>query len=92
MTHSGGKPHTNIEDKGQRYEITYLCKTEKKRKVFGWSGSKNKAKKAEDDINLHPSMDLPQIVDRWRIRWAFREGGIVMVPDDEEGGGSEAVQ
>lgn len=38
MTHSGGKPHTNVGDRGQRYEIRY-DDSDGKEHVFGWQNS-----------------------------------------------------
>lgn len=64
MTHSGGKPHTNVGDIGQRYESTYFDPDTKTRKVFGWSNRYNVAEAMCRAINLHPSMFDPQIRDR----------------------------
>lgn len=64
MTHSGGKPHTNVGDRGQRYEITYYDPHTKTRKVFGWSTDLDGARAFAGSIDLHPSMEFPQIKDR----------------------------
>jgi len=39
MTHSGGLPHTNVGDRGQRYEIrtTGYPAAHQEEKVVGWA-------------------------------------------------------
>jgi hypothetical protein len=37
MTHSGGKPHTNIGDRGQRYEIRATGYPKPDKSVIGWA-------------------------------------------------------
>ena len=37
MTHSGGKPHTNIGDRGQRYEIRSTGYPKDEKSVVGWA-------------------------------------------------------
>lgn len=37
MTHSGGKPHTNIGDRGQRYETRSTGWPKAEKTVVGWS-------------------------------------------------------
>jgi hypothetical protein len=64
MTHSGGKPHTNVGDKGQRFEVTYFDPNDNKRKVYGWSDDEYIAGEMEDCIDAHPSWQLPQVTDR----------------------------
>ena len=54
MTHSGGKPHTNVGDKGQRYEVTFFDEEVNLRRVFGWSEDyegavKTKSKHSENN-------------------------------------------
>lgn len=63
MTHSGGKPH-NVGDKGQRYEISYYCPTEKRRKVFGWTDKPEAVCAMISSIALHPTMESPLFTDR----------------------------
>lgn len=64
MTHSGGKPHTNVGDKGQRFEITYFDPASKTRKVFGWAEDLDGVEIFKKSINAHPSMQSPQVNDR----------------------------
>lgn len=64
MTHSGGKPHTNVGDRGQRYEVTYFDPRESCRKVMGWATTSEAAQLMADSIDLHPSWQDPQIRDR----------------------------
>ena len=63
MTHSGGKPHA-VGDRGQRYEVTYFDPDANIRKVFGWSDTAEGAQAFARSIELHPSMQFPQIRDR----------------------------
>ena len=63
MTHSGGKPH-NVGDKGQRFEVTYFDPYTSTRKVFGWAHDKVGVDIFFNSINLHPSMELPEMTDR----------------------------
>ena len=65
MTHSGGKPHTNIGDKGQRYEVTYFDPYSQTRKTFGWSDSTFGCQQMLLSIDLHPTMTDGKMKDRW---------------------------
>lgn len=62
MTHSGGKPHTNVGDRGQRYAVTYY--DDGVLKTFGWSNSLDGADRMCKSIDLNPSMSKPMIFDR----------------------------
>lgn len=62
MTHSGGKPHTNVGDRGQRYEVRYFDE-DGASKVFGWTDDYTGGAMVES-IKLHPSMSRPHVVDR----------------------------
>lgn len=64
MTHSGGKPHTNIGDRGQRFEVTYFDPYDKRRKVFGWSETEKGARDLAESIELNPSWGDPEVRDR----------------------------
>jgi len=64
MTHSGGKPHTNVGDRGQRYEVSYWDISDRVRKVFGWATTLEGAAQFCGAIDLHPNMDKPQVFDR----------------------------
>ncbi len=63
MTHSGGKPH-KAGDRGQRYEISFFCKTDNTRKVLGWVSTPGGANATCNAVNLNPSMDFPRTRDR----------------------------
>lgn len=63
MTHSGGKPHA-VGDKGQKYEVTYYDPISNCRKTFGWSDTEGGAQAMADSIEVHPSWQYPQIMDR----------------------------
>lgn len=65
MTHSGGKPHTNIGDLGQRYEIRatgYPRKDEES--VIGWAQDLKHAQEMADSILKAPSCTSTRIIDR----------------------------
>lgn len=64
MTHSGGKPHTNVGDGGQRYEVraTGYPKAEKSR--IGWATTLEGAEEMAAAIRLHPSCTRTEIFDR----------------------------
>lgn len=62
MTHSGGKPHTNVGDRGQRYEVRYFNE-DGAEKIFGWTDDPTGGAMVES-IKLHPSMSRPRVVDR----------------------------
>jgi hypothetical protein len=69
MTHSGGKPHTNIGDRGQRYEIrsTGYPKTvadSEGTAVIGWSDTLEGADKMAAAIRTHPNCISTTIFDR----------------------------
>lgn len=66
MTHSGGKKH-KVGDNGQRYEVSYFCSADNKRKVFGWAEVLDGAEVFFKSINLHPTMSCPKVRDRKSI-------------------------
>ncbi len=63
MTWGGGKPHTNVGDQGQRYEVSYKDPTGE-RKVFGWSKNRRGVSTMIEAIVAHPSMSAPKTFDR----------------------------
>ncbi|HEY0684691.1 MAG TPA: hypothetical protein VGD45_20310 [Steroidobacter sp.] len=69
MTHSGGKPHTNVGDRGQPYEVTY-DDGEGNRKVFGWAETTDNVASMMESIELHPTWHSPQ----WRDRRTGKTG------------------
>lgn len=77
MTHSGGKPHTNVGDRGQRYEVTYLPTgpvtirgqtfdplPTGERKVIGWASNMEGARAFCRAVRAHPTWTMPEIRDR----------------------------
>lgn len=60
MTHSGGKPHTNVGDTGQRYEFRYYD-DEGKVQVFGWGNTPDAFLKS---MRSCPWTHKPFVVDR----------------------------
>ena len=69
MTHSGGKPHTNVGDRGQRYEVRStgypksLVKAEGYA-VIGWASTPEGADKMAAAIRLVPGCTSTTIFDR----------------------------
>ena len=64
MTHSGGKPHTNVGDKGQRYEVRATGYPKPERMVIGWATTLEGAAEMAAAIRLHPSCTSTEIFDR----------------------------
>jgi hypothetical protein len=65
MTHSGGKPHTNIGDRGQRYEVraTGYPKRDSKA-VIGWASTLEGAEEIAAAIREAPGCTSTEIFDR----------------------------
>lgn len=62
MTHSGGKPHTKVGDRGQRYEVHCTdCNGDDLR--IGWTNDPTGGGLVEA-VNLHPSWHTPVVIDR----------------------------
>lgn len=64
MTHSGGKPHTNIGDRGQRYEVRATGYPKDGESVIGWSDTLDGADQMAAAIRLAPSCQSTLIFDR----------------------------
>lgn len=64
MTHSGGKPHTNIGDTGMRWEVQYFPADGGKQKVFGWASGLAEAEHMLKAVCLWPMASGGIIVDR----------------------------
>jgi hypothetical protein len=64
MTHSGGQPHTNVGDRGQRYEVTVYDETKDERIVIGWSDDPQAASIMSNAAELRPSWRWAQVRDR----------------------------
>ena len=64
MTHSGGQPHTNIGDRGQRYEVRATGYPKAELSVIGWSSDLDGAEKMAAAIRKAPSCTSTEIFDR----------------------------
>jgi hypothetical protein len=64
MTHSGGKPHTNIGDLGQRYEVRATGYPKTEQSVIGWTHTVDAAEKMSAAIRLAPGCTSTEIFDR----------------------------
>lgn len=64
MTHSGGKPHANVGDKGQRYEIVAEGYPKDGKNVIGWTDDFEKATAMAASIRKAPSCVSTSVVDR----------------------------
>lgn len=64
MTHSGGQPHTNTGDFGQRYEVTVFDEAKNARIKIGWSNDAKVASDMGTAAELRPSWKFAQVRDR----------------------------
>jgi hypothetical protein len=64
MTISGGKPHTNIGDRGQRYEVRATGYPKEGLGVVGWATTLDGAAEMADAIRHHPACTSTTIFDR----------------------------
>jgi hypothetical protein len=65
MTHSGGMPHTNIGDRGQRYEVRATGYPKKgEETVIGWAETEMGAHQMAAGIRKHPRCTGTRIIDR----------------------------
>lgn len=64
MTHSGGKPHTNVGDKGQRYEVRATGYPKAAESVIGWASTLEGADEMAAAIRLAPGCTSTTIFDR----------------------------
>lgn len=64
MTHSGGKPHTNVGDRGQRYEVRAFGYPKEGQNVIGWSDTLAGAGKMQSAIRQAPGCTGTEIFDR----------------------------
>jgi hypothetical protein len=64
VTHSGGKPHTNIGDRGQRYEVRTTGYPKAETSVVGWAISLEGADEIASAFRRHPSCTSTTIFDR----------------------------
>lgn len=72
MTHSGGKPHTNIGDRGQRFEVRAMGYPKEGWSVIGWSSDQIGALEMALAITRAPSCSAVEVFDRLdRVTVAF---------------------
>lgn len=64
MTHSGGKPHTNIGDVGQRYEVRATGYPKDDESIIGWSSTLKGAEDMALAIRQAPRCLSTEIIDR----------------------------
>jgi len=64
MTHSGGKPHTNIGDRGQRYEVRSAGYPKPEMRTVGWAATLEGAYEMAKAFREHPSCLRTEIFDR----------------------------
>lgn len=64
VTHSGGKPHENIGDRGQRYEVSVFDEIKNKRIVIGWTASAVAARIMSEASMSRPSWKFAKFVRR----------------------------
>jgi hypothetical protein len=68
MTHSGGKPHTNVGDCGQRFEVRSTGYPKMETAVVGWAETLAGADDMASAIRKHPSCTSTTIFDRQNDR------------------------
>jgi hypothetical protein len=68
MTHSGGKPHTNVGDIGQRYEVRATGYPKAEESVVGWAGTLDGADNMAAAFRLAPGCTSTTIYDRQEQR------------------------
>jgi hypothetical protein len=64
MTHSGGQPHGNVGDRGQRYEVRSTGYPKAGENVIGWASTIEGASDMAQAIRKAPSCTSTSIVDR----------------------------
>ncbi|MCW5705462.1 MAG: hypothetical protein KIT82_23125 [Bradyrhizobium sp.] len=64
MTHSGGKPHTNVGDRGQRYEVRATGYPKPDESVIGWATTLDGASDIAAAIRRAPGCTSTTIFDR----------------------------
>lgn len=64
MTHSGGKPHTNVGDRGQRYEVRATGYPKDEETVIGWAKELPDAERLAASIRLAPGCISTSVTDR----------------------------
>jgi hypothetical protein len=70
MTHSGGKPHEDVGDRGQRYEVRATGYPKEEQSVIGWADDVYVANEMANAIRKAPGCRATAIFDR-------REGHVV---------------
>ena len=68
MTHSGGKPHTNIGDRGQRYEVRSTGYPKAEKSMVGWAATLEGAEEMMKAFRKAPGCARVEIFDRQEDR------------------------
>lgn len=77
MTHSGGKPHTNVGDRGQRYEVRASGYPKEGESVIGWAPTLLGAQDIAAAIREAPGCTSTVILDRQENKQVLRFAGIL---------------
>jgi len=64
VTHSGGKPHLNVGDRGQRYEVRATGWPKSDSSVIGWAETLSDAQEIASSIRTAPGCTSTTIYDR----------------------------
>jgi hypothetical protein len=72
MTHSGGLPHTNVGDRGQRYEVRATGYPKEAESVIGWSETLKGADEMAKSIGEAPGCLSTVIFDRQENKLMLR--------------------
>lgn len=64
VTHSGGKPHTNVGDRGQRYEVRSSGYPKEGLSTVGWAETLEDADEMAAAFRLAPRCLMTEIFDR----------------------------
>lgn len=66
MTHSGGKPHENVGDRGQRWEVRATGYPKEEQSIIGWADDISNATAMAAAIRRAPGCVATAIFDRER--------------------------
>lgn len=64
MTHSGGKPHPKVGDRGQRYAVLATGYPRPEKSAVGWATTIEGAQEIASAIRKHPDCTSTEIFDR----------------------------
>lgn len=78
MTHSGGKPHENVGDRGQRYEVRATGWPQARESVIGWAWNLHGAERLASAAHKAPGCTSTEIIDRKEHKSVItRYGGVL---------------